>query len=199
MSNISNITSKILKDAEVERESILAAADKEKNTIVSKREASARELEKEILEKAHSEAKLKKERVISGAKLKVRNNKLTEKQLVIESIFEESIDKLCSMKDEDFISFLTNSIMDMQISGDETIILNKDGLKLIGFELIDDINKKLTDKGLKGELKLSKKEGNFKGGFILEKDGIEINNTFEALVTSLRDELEFEVAKVLFN
>ena len=37
------------------------------------------------------------------------------------------------------------------------------------------------------------------GGFILEKDGIEINNTFEALVSSLKEELEFEVAKELFN
>ena len=44
-----------------------------------------------------------------------------------------------------------------------------------------------------------KTAGIFKGGFILEKDGIEINNTFEALVSSLRDDLEFEVARVLFS
>ena len=35
--------------------------------------------------------------------------------------------------------------------------------------------------------------------FILENEGIEINSTFEALVSSLRDELEFEVAQVLFS
>ena len=46
---------------------------------------------------------------------------------------------------------------------------------------------------------LSKNPGKFKGGFILENNGIEINSTYEALVSSLRDELEFEVAKVLFN
>ena len=33
----------------------------------------------------------------------------------------------------------------------------------------------------------------------LENNGIEINSTYEALVSSLRDELEFEVAKVLFS
>ncbi|MCF0126958.1 MAG: glycogen/starch synthase, partial [Pseudobutyrivibrio sp.] len=52
---------------------------------------------------------------------------------------------------------------------------------------------------IKGELVLSKTIGDFKGGFVLESNGIEINNTYEALVSSLRDDLEFEVAKVLFN
>lgn len=37
------------------------------------------------------------------------------------------------------------------------------------------------------------------GGFILEKNGIEINNTFEALVGSIKDDLSLEVAKMLFG
>ena len=36
MSDVKNITSKILKDAEVERDSILAASEDEKNKIISK-------------------------------------------------------------------------------------------------------------------------------------------------------------------
>ena len=36
MSNVKNITSKILKDAEVERDRILAASEEEKNKIISK-------------------------------------------------------------------------------------------------------------------------------------------------------------------
>ena len=51
----------------------------------------------------------------------------------------------------------------------------------------------------KGELKLSNETRDIKGGFILEKNGIEVNNTFEALVNSLKEDLEYEVANVLFN
>ena len=199
MSNVKNITSKILKDAEVERDSILAAAEEEKNKIISKRVNNAKELEKEILAKAKLEANSKKERIISSAKLKVRNDKLAEKQSVMNGVFEEAINRLCSISTEEFESFIKRSILSMDIEGDENLILNEEGLKIIGLEFMDELNKALKDKGLKGEVRLLKKEGNFKGGFLLDKNGIEINSTYEALIESLRDELEFEVAKVLFN
>ena len=199
MSNVKNITSKILKDAEVERESILTASEEEKNKIISKRVNNAKELEKEIIVKAESEAKSKKERIISSAKLKVRNDKLAQKQAVIDEVFEEAINRLCSLSDKELEDFIRRSILSMNIEGDENLILNKQGLKSIGLEFMDSLNKELKDKGLKGEVRLLKKEGNFRGGFLLEKNGIEINSTYEALIESVRDELEFEVAKVLFN
>ena len=38
-----------------------------------------------------------------------------------------------------------------------------------------------------------------KGGFILQSGGVEINNTFQALLEMQRDELEPEVASLLFG
>lgn len=194
MSNIKNITSKILKDAEAGKENILAAAEEEKSKVLSKKVSSANEIAKEILEKAEVEAKSKKERVISSAKLKVRNNKLAAKQEIINEVFEKSIDKLTTLSKEEFLSFLENTISSMNLTGRQTLILNKEGLKFVDSEFIDKLNEKIN-----AEITLSETEGNFKGGFILENNGIEINSTYEALVSSLRDELEFEVAKVLFN
>ena len=48
MSNIKNITSKILKDAEAGKENILAAAEEEKSKVLSKKVSSANEIAKEI-------------------------------------------------------------------------------------------------------------------------------------------------------
>lgn len=197
--SVNNITSKILKDAEGRKESILATAEEEKNKILSKKVASAKEIEKEILEKAETEAKSKKERVISGAKLKVRNEKLAAKQEVIDEVFSKSIEKLCGLKNDQYIKFVKDSILALDIEGNETLILNENGQKLISKEILSEINSELKAKNLKGEITISDKTGSFKGGFILEKNGIEVNSTFEALVDSLRDELEFEVAQVLFN
>ena len=194
MSNIKNITSKILKDAEAGKENILAAAEEEKSKVLSKKVSSANEIAKEILEKAEVEAKSKKERVISSAKLKVRNNKLAAKQEIINEVFEKSIDTLTTLSKEEFLSFLENTISSMNLTGRQTLILNKEGLKFVDSVFIDKLNKKIN-----AEITLSETAGNFKGGFILENNGIEINSTYEALVSSLRDELEFEVAKVLFN
>lgn len=199
MSNINNLTSKILSDAEERKESILKEANEEKAKIVSKKEALAKSEEVTMVEKAKTEAKTAKERIISGAELKSRNEKLTAKQAVIDKVFENSIEKLCKMSDQEIKEFIKNKIVNADIVGDETIILNEKGNKLVDANLLKEINSELLAKGKKGELTISKEVRNFKGGFILEKDGIEINNTFEDLVNSERDDLEFEVAKVLFN
>ena len=199
MSNVKNITSKILKDAEAGKENILATAEEEKNKILSKKISSANEIAQEILEKAEIEAKSKKERVISGAKLKARNEKLAAKQEVIEEVFSKSVETLCKLNDREFVKFIKDSILSLNIDGDETLILNEDGNKIVSKEVVAEINAELKAKGLKGEIKISETIGSFRGGFILEKGGVEINNTFESLVDSLKDQLEFEVAKVLFN
>lgn len=194
MSNVKNVTSKILKDAEAGKENILAAAEEEKNKILSKKASAANEIAQEILQKAEADAKSKKERVISSAKLKVRNNKLAAKQEIIDEVFEKSINKLTELSKEQFLNFVKNSILSMNLTGKQTLILNETGLKFVDDSFIEELNKEA-----KATIALSKIAGNFKGGFILENNGIEINSTYEALVSSLRDELEFEVAKVLFN
>ena len=147
--SVNNITSKILRDAEGRKESILAAAEEEKNKILSKKVASAKELETEILEKAKIEAKSKKERVISGAKLKARNEKLAAKQEVIEEVFSKSVEKLCKLNDREFVKFIKDSILSLDIDGDESLILNNDGQKIVSKEVVEQINTELKQKDLK--------------------------------------------------
>lgn len=199
MSNVSNLTSKILKDAEERKESILAAAEDEKAKIIDKKNNEAKSLEATMIEKAKREAQTKKERVISGAELKARNEKLEAKQKVIKDVFASSVDELCKLDKDQYAAFVKNSILSLGVAGDEKLILNEDGKKAVTSDLLAEINKELVAQGKKGEITLSTENRNFRGGFILEKAGIEINNTFEALVSSLKEELEFEVAKALFN
>ncbi len=198
MSDVKNLTSKILKDAEERKESILNAANEERAKIIAKKESAAKVEEASMLEKAKIEAKTRQERIVSGAELKARNEKLKAKQEVIDSVFEKSIDELCKMSDEDLKRFIKNMIVNSDIAGDENIILNEKGKSVLDNSLLGEINSELKGKGKKGELKISDELRTFRGGFILEKDGIEINNTFEDLVNSSRDDLEFEVAQVLF-
>ena len=199
MANVSNLTSKILKDAEERKESILAAAENEKAKILDKKNNEAKALEATMLEKAESEAKTSKERVISGAELKARNEKLKAKQAVIKEVFEKSIEELCNLDDDKYVAFIKDSILSLGLAGDEKLILNERGMKLVTDAVLTEINAGLVSNGKKGAITLVKEARSFKCGFILEKDGIEINNTFEALVNSVKEELEFEVARELFN
>ena len=196
MSNINNLTSKIIKDAEDEKEGILQTAEKEKNKILSKKQEEAKVAEKIIIEKAEIEAVSRKERIISSAKLEARNEKLKAKQEVISEIFEISIKNLCNISEKEFKEFVRLSILNSNIFGEQKIILNDAGNKIIDESFLSEINEELKSKAT---VTLSEETRNFKGGFVLEKDGIEINNTFEALVNSLKDDLSQEVARVLFN
>ena len=199
MSDVKNLTSKILKDAEERKESILKAANEERAKIIAKKEAIGKQEEEAMIEKAKNEAKTRHERIVSGAELKARNEKLAAKQSVIDSVFNQSIEELCKMSDDDMKKFIKDMILNSDITGDEKIILNQKGKSLLDKSLLNTINSELKANGKKGELTVSDEVRTFKGGFILEKDGIEINNTFEDLVNSSRDDLEFEVANVLFN
>ena len=196
MSNINNLTSKIIKDAEDEKEIIIQTAEKEKNKILSKKQVEASTAEKIIIEKAEREAASRKERIISGAKLQARNEKLQAMQEVIREIFESSIETLCNLSEDEFKVFVKESILNSDIVGEQNIILNDSSKKIINKTFLAGINKEL---GSKANVILSEETRNFKGGFILEKDGIEINNTFEALVNSLKDDLSIDVAIMLFN
>lgn len=199
MANVNNLISKILEEAKIKEKEILANAQEEKNKIVDKRISEAKILEKEIIEKAKIEATTKKERIISSSQLKVRNDKLEAKQQIIQKTFDEAVESLANLSKEQFMQYVENKILSLDIYGDESLILNAKGKEMITSEFINDLNKKLTFKGKKGNITVKNETGDFKGGFILEKDGIEINNTFEALVNSIKEELEYEVAKVLFN
>lgn len=196
MSNINNLTSKIIKDAEDKKEVILSEAEKEKNKILNKRQAEASTAERVIIEKAGIEAISTKERILSSAGLQARNEKLKAKQEVIREVFQMSIEALCNLSEDDFRGFVKDSILNNNIEGEQKIIFNDRYNKIDNTSLLCEINKEL---GSKASVTLSEETRNFKGGFILEKNGIEINNTFEALVNSLRDDLCSDVAKVLFS
>lgn len=196
MASINNLTSKIIEDAEDKKEVILSEAEKESKKIFTKKAEEAKAAEKIIIEKAEREAVSRKERIISNAHLQVRNEKLKAKQEIISEVFEEAIKSLCSLKEEDLIEFVKDFILNSGITGEQKIILNNEGRKIISNAVLSEINKELKPKA---NIILSEEIRNFKGGFILEKESIEINNTFEALVHSLKDDLSQEVARKLFS
>ncbi|WP_315112680.1 V-type ATP synthase subunit E [Clostridium intestinale] len=199
MSNIKNLTEKILEEAKHKEKEIAAYAESEKEKILSSKIKEAEDERKLILLKAEEEAKTKKERIISSTTLKVRNEKLEIKQKLISEVFDKALEELCSMNSSKLKNFVKHTILDLDIEGDETIILNEDGKSKIDDKFVEDLNFIFLARNKKGELKVREENGNFKGGFIVEKNGVEINNTFESLMDSMKDELEYEVSKALFN
>ncbi|PWX09143.1 V-type ATP synthase subunit E [Clostridium perfringens] len=198
MSNLNNLTSKILNDAEEKKKYILADAEAQKDKIISKKTNRAEADKEEIITKANIEAEVKKARIISNAKLSVRNDMLRAKQDVISKVFNEAIENLQNLSNGDYKYYVISTLDSLELEGTEVIIINEKDKDIFSNEFLEALNKELESKGKKGSITLNM-EGKFNGGFILDRNGIQINNTFEALINSLRGELEFEVNKVLFD
>lgn len=199
MANLEQITSKIKQDSENQKEAILKEAKLECEKIIEKKISSANKLAEEILKKAETESIDRKSRILSSAELKIRNEKLEVKQKVMDSIFLRAKESLNFMSEVELKNFIKNKILSLDIVGDEKIILSKNNKELLDLTFINEINKELLLKGKKGEISLSNLEREFNGGFILEKNGIEINMTFDSLVDASRDDVEFEIARILFS
>ena len=199
MSSINNLTGKILEEAKVKKEEFIKEAKEDGKKILDKKTVEAKIIEKNTIEKAERESVIRRERILSNAELKVRNEKLQSKQKVIENVLEKSLEKLSSLSKEEYLSYIKERILTLPIDGDEKIIINLKDKLLITEDFINEINSELVKKGKLGNLSLSDETRDFKAGFLLEKNGIETNNSFEALISSMKDELEYEVARVLFN
>ena len=199
MSNLDNLTSKIIRDAEVKKEEILNEANSKAEIIIKNKIEEASKNASSILEKAEIESKIIKERVLSKAELDIRNKKLQAKQEIIEKVYEEAKKQLENMSAEEFQKFIRDSIMSLNIDGDEEIILNTNDRGRLPVTFLEDINSELQSKGKLGNLRFGERDYEIKGGFILSKNGIEINNSFEELVNSLKYDLEYEVGRLLFQ
>ena len=119
---------------------------------------------------------------------------LGAKQEAIKKSFEEALKKIAAMPEDQYIEFLTKEITNVPYS-EGTIVLNKEDRDKIGEKLIKAVNEKLKAE----KFSLSNETVNSKGGFVLKSGAIMINNTFETILDSIKDELTNEVANALFK
>ncbi len=184
MSNLDNLIQKILDDAKERASIIMEDSIKVKEQIIDSKLKEAEENKKKIVERATEEASLLKDRVVSSAELKVRNEKLKAKQNVIERVFNLSKENLKNLDEAKYISFLTNTLKELNLSGEETLIVPekmRDKVKSLG--LFPKVSENET----------------VDSGFLIKDKGIMLNYTFDSLVEHHREELETEIAQSLFK
>lgn len=195
MSDFKNLVDKIINDAELKKRDIVDKAKEESEKIVLKKIEEANDYKEKILKKARIEGKELREKMISKCELKIRNNRLDAKRKVLDEIFHKSLSQLLNLDKDEFRSYLIRTLNNLKLNGQYRLLICSDYSDIIP-ELSVDLNN-LFNKDL--EIVEVKPSDDLKGGFILEKDGVFINYSFEVLVDSIRDEIEFEVSDLLFN
>ncbi len=199
MEGIARIKETILEEAKQEKEKIINEAKTQAKEIEARYKSQVDQILGSILEKAKKAAEEKKRRIISMAELENRKGLLKAKQEIIDEVFEKAKKKLKALPDEQYRNLIADMLMRSTVTGNEEVIISESDRQRITPEFIQEINKKLKDIGKEGNLRISDVSRDMIGGFILKSKDVEINSTFDSLIKMEREELETEIAKILFE
>jgi V/A-type H+/Na+-transporting ATPase subunit E len=198
MTGIERIKEKILQDSEARASSMLIEAKKQAEEIIEKANAKAEQKAEEIKKKASAEAAEKLKISNSMLELEMRKDILSTKQQLIEEVFQKALDSLSKMDSNEYEDVLFKLIVSASESGEEEIMLSKQDKSRLPADFSNKLNQALVQAGKKGNMKISDEARDILGGFVLKAEGVEVNYSFEALLRMDRDEIEPEVAAILF-
>jgi V/A-type H+-transporting ATPase subunit E len=197
--SVEQITAKILSDAQAEVRQIEAEIAKR----VEKIQAEERELVEAITKEAEEEGRRRAEdrqkKDMATAELELRKGLLAQKQELIQQVFDKALKRLYKLKGQEYQAFISQLLLKVVEIGDEEVIFSSaDGHKTAE-KLLEEVNTRLVKEGKKGNLRLVKENRALQGGFILRRGKMEVNCSFDTLFNTVREELEPDVADVLFS
>jgi V/A-type H+-transporting ATPase subunit E len=198
MIGIEKIKDTIISDSEDKAREVLQDGEAQVAAILAEAKKLCQEKEAALGKVMDYEKAQTRKIMLSMAELEMRNDILFAKQDIIDKVFAEAVVRLNSMNKERYQDLIKTMLMTSVEAGDEEILFSKAGVEKLPEDFVAKINQELANKGMKGQLTVSSETPNIDGGFIIRNKGVEINNSFSALVNVYRDELETEVAAVLF-
>ncbi len=191
MNGVSNLKDKILEEARQKASETLVAARADAKVSLDASRQEAEKAAAAILAEADRKAGNIALRLASQRDIESRSLRLAAKREVVSKAFDLSLVTLRSMDKKTYLGWMAGMIRSAQKEAAE-VILNAEDREALGAELIEAAKGSLP-------LTLSAQTGTFIGGFILKEGLIETNGTFEVLTGAAREDLEGEVAALLFG
>lgn len=192
------ILTKLKEDAARQASDIINAAKQRTDEIKQQANKRISEMRENDRIKFERESAAMQDRMLRMGELENKKDLLSSKRELISSAFDRALELLYALPDKEKKEFFLRQILSLA-SGDEALQPAEKSKQLFDEHFILEINEALKKSGKNGLIRLSHDNFVSGTGFILKKDGVEINCTFEAIVNSKRQELEGEVAKILFS
>ncbi|MCX8103736.1 MAG: V-type ATP synthase subunit E [Candidatus Bipolaricaulota bacterium] len=193
------IVEKILSDARAEAQRVVENARAQAVQIREQAEREAQQQRELILAQARQEAQSRRRAQLAAATAAARNAVLEAKRALLESVFEQAAAKLAAMPAHEYKNWLLRLIVHAVETGEEEVVLSAADKQALGEALIAEANAQLAQHGKKGALRLSAETREIGRGFVLKGTHSETNVTMATLMRRAKDELEIEVAQMLFG
>jgi V/A-type H+/Na+-transporting ATPase subunit E len=198
MSGADKLKEKILAEAQSYADGVLGEAGKRAEQAVAKGEQETAARKKALLEQFSRQAEERRRRAVTIAQLDARKAILSAKEEMIEDTFTQALGRLQNLDDSSYREIVSPMLLAAAQSGREEIMVSARDRARYTPDFIAEVNKALAQQGKEGKLTLSAEAREMQGGFVLRAGDIEINASFDSILRMQRDQLEPEVAAVLF-
>ncbi len=194
------ILEKIKQDAIQEAALIVAQGQMKANDVREAILGKAKEKAEAIADHAKKEAEELARRNILMAELESRKNTLISKHVVLDKVFDKALEALGNLDGDRFERLITRIVLDSVSTGEETLrVPAKNMDQYTKGNLLQKLNAALVKEGRTGALKLDGTPAGFEGGVLVVGDDSDVNGSFEALLRTIREQYESEVAALLFR
>lgn len=192
---LEDILKKIDADAKAAAEALVEEGRREADAILAAARERA-EAERERFEAmARQRAEEERNRIVTLAKLSARREILSEKQQLIDRVFEDARKRLAAMPTDEYRRFIRSIIKESVETGTEEVVIGE-GEKRIDQAFLDEVSREI---GGGAKLTLSDERRRIEGGFILKRGKTETNCALETILRAARERHESEVAAILFQ
>lgn len=195
---LEDILRSIREKAERAAKEEIAAAEAKVSERLNEAENEARRIAHDIVSEAEAKAAAQEIVARSRAESLARQMILKEKQDLISQAFHRATALLRDMPDEEYKGMLLR-IAVRECAGGEELVLGQEDLSRVGQDFVSEVNGALAKAGKPEISKVAFVPESLGGGLLLRKGGIVANFTFPAALKKIRDDLEIEVAGLLFG
>ena len=198
MSDEERLLGRIIRQAQEEARSIIDKAQEEAGQILDHGMEKAEGDKKAILEDAARKAWEMRKGIRTTTSMDMKLNYLSTKREVIDKAFVLAYQTLLQLPEDQYCTMLIKALGAMS-QGKERVLLSLEDKQRVGSRIIDGANEILKGRNIHAGIILSDDAAKIKGGFILRRERMEINASFEAILQARKSELETEVVRILFG
>nr|WP_122011963.1 V-type ATP synthase subunit E [Maliibacterium massiliense] len=198
MSGAQRIIAQIELDAQARAKEIDAQAQVRMAEMDQAIEEQVAQIRQEILAQGKRAADAEEARYASLAQLEVRKIKLEKKQQLVAEVFDGALAYLCHMEKDAYAAFARDLVLEAALAGEQKLVLSPRAAALLDDAWFGMVNVELDLKGKSARVARGGVDESLQGGFLLVRGDMEINLSFEALVSQARGALEGEVVRQLF-
>ena len=228
MDGMEKIAARIREDADREIARMNRETDEQIAALQAQAQAQMDRERADILSRGQRAAAERLERLKSAAQMERRKLELSAKQEVLGEAFDQALERLCSLPDQEYIQLLTALVLQAVTTGREQLIFSQKDRNRIGKAVVVAANEamvkqvapelpdSLADSKVgaflgkvvnsaaaqitgTGLLTLSEETRPIRGGFILTDGPVEVNCSFETMLRVRREQLEKPAAEILFG